>query len=212
MPIQQIGFQGRPPVFTWATKPAANAVPVGYTITIPEFSHSDWYSDGTYWRPVGGYAVLRNLSFANVSHAYATITQVAGIPAFFMPADLVATPGLHIGNSLNFHRETAAPAVGQNGSVRIGSDVNFREFGNLTISGTTANQVWRINERRLVNSGRSGFSRVSSTTGLQVNPDTWDTTALSTISGANIIVSALGVDTGGGDTLWFDSWLIEAWA
>ena len=62
MPIQQINFEGRTPVFTWATKPAANAVPVGYTITIPEFSHSDWYSNGTYWRPVGGRQVLAQRS------------------------------------------------------------------------------------------------------------------------------------------------------
>ena len=99
MPIAQLGFEGRYPVFTWATKPAANAVPVGTRITIIGWMAppSDWVSDGTYWLPVGGRAVVHAPVLVDAQATGATVQSlVASVPTWQVPANMASTPGMYI--------------------------------------------------------------------------------------------------------------------
>ncbi len=125
MPIAQLGFEGRYPVFTWATKPAANAVPVGKTITIPEFSYSDWYSDGTYWRPKGGQATLLVQDLTAFSYASTTLGILAGHTAPVLPwPELMAVPGFEIDGYLEVYRNTPANTQAYIVSLRYGAGQN----------------------------------------------------------------------------------------
>ena len=198
--------------YTWATKPAADSLPVRSRISVPEWNNSEWYTDGTYWRPVGGRAVMRNWIGANVTHSAASITIVAGVPGLLLPADLVATPGLSMRNRVMFHREAEAAAASQTANIRIGIANNSRQFGNLNLIGATANQKWLIDETRTVNTGLTTFSQASGTTGQPSAVEPYDPIPLSNISNQTLIISGYGVDTGGSDVWYFDQWLTEIYA
>lgn len=62
--------------YTWAKKPDANSVPVGTLITIRDFCYSDWYSDGTYWRPRGGRCVLVHADLRTYTTTSTTEAQI----------------------------------------------------------------------------------------------------------------------------------------
>jgi len=44
--------------YATASAPAANTVPVDSRILISDMRSSEWYSDGTYWRPLGGQQLI----------------------------------------------------------------------------------------------------------------------------------------------------------
>ncbi|NCU02326.1 hypothetical protein GXC69_12590, partial [Candidatus Macondimonas diazotrophica] len=84
-----------PPEYTWAGKPSA-AGNAGKEIIVTDFNRSRWYSDGTYWRPVGGEQVVHNPVLTNATASSATLQLVASVPGWQMPEDLVNTPGVAV--------------------------------------------------------------------------------------------------------------------
>jgi len=80
-------------VFTSATAPAASAVPAGTVITLSDYRYSRWYSDGTYWRPVGGVQLIYSAptvcdavtsGTGEVQLAIATVGITVTVPAMVM--------------------------------------------------------------------------------------------------------------------------------
>lgn len=72
----------------WADRPSAAAVTAGTRIVVEDVganNYSEWFSDGTYWRPVGGSLLLFNW----VSGKDAPLASIAGISA------LAEFPGLN---------------------------------------------------------------------------------------------------------------------
>ena len=97
MPIQQLQPEFIRPIYsgTWAGKPSA-AGNAGKEIIVTDFNRSRWYSDGTYWRPVGGEQVVHNPILADATASSATLQPVASVPSWQMPADLANTPSIKI--------------------------------------------------------------------------------------------------------------------
>lgn len=66
------------PVLTWATKPAANAFPVGVPVYISDVGvgGSTWFTDGTNWYPQGGKVLIAQNS--NPISITGTLTDQTG--------------------------------------------------------------------------------------------------------------------------------------
>ena len=96
MPIQILQPEFIRPIYigTWAGKPSA-AGNAGKEIVITDWNRSRWYSDGTYWRPVGGEQVVHNQSLLIATASSTTLQVVASVPGWQMPSDLVM-PALSI--------------------------------------------------------------------------------------------------------------------
>lgn len=56
IPVSSIG------TLAAASVPAASSVPVNTRVTIGDLRNSDWYSDGTYWRPAGGRQLIYSMA------------------------------------------------------------------------------------------------------------------------------------------------------
>lgn len=98
MPIAQLMIEGRYPKYTWGSKPAANSVSAGTRVTITGWTapDSDWVSDGTYWIPVNGRAVVHSPVLIGAFAASASLSVVASVPGWQMPADIVNTPRVSV--------------------------------------------------------------------------------------------------------------------
>ena len=46
---------------TWAGRPAAGLVPVGTELQVTDYANQKFISDGTYWRPAQGGALLKSI-------------------------------------------------------------------------------------------------------------------------------------------------------
>ena len=193
---------------TWATKPPA-AGNAGKEIIVTDYRRSRWYSDGTYWRPVSGRAVLRNWVGANVTFSSGSMAQISVVPTITIPADMIATPGLSVRNRVVWHRQSAAAAANQAGSLRIGADVNQRHLGWASITGLTAPMMFLLDETRTINTGLTTFSQVSNLSGQPALNETYWPQQLSLISGQPLMLSGNGVDTAGSDVWYMDQWLTE---
>lgn len=72
------------PSFTWANRPAANSVPVGYEISTPalvsDMGQLFWVSDGNDWHPKGGMQVIYQLPADIVIPAGSTNLRLINIP------------------------------------------------------------------------------------------------------------------------------------
>ena len=75
-----------PPEYTWETKPSA-AGNAGKEIILTDIGRSRWWSNGTYWRPVGGRQVLAQRSNNPVTVQNTSITTAETIGPF--PGGLV---------------------------------------------------------------------------------------------------------------------------
>ena len=97
MPIQILQPEFIRPIYsgTWAGKPSA-AGNAGKEIIVTDFNRSRWYSDGTYWRPVGGEQVVHNPILTNATASSGTLALVASVPGWQMPSDLADTPSISI--------------------------------------------------------------------------------------------------------------------
>ena len=114
-----------PPEYTWATKPSA-AGNSGKRITITGWMAppSDWVSDGTYWLPVGGSAVVHAPLLVNAQAQSSGLSQVASVPEWLMPSALARTPGAYIEASV--YGTVANSSAAQTRTLAVGADVNKR--------------------------------------------------------------------------------------
>ena len=65
-----------PFIVAWASRPAANTVPVGTEIQVTDYANQKWVSDGTVWRPAQG-RVLIGQQYGKVSQPLATLNNTA---------------------------------------------------------------------------------------------------------------------------------------
>lgn len=91
----QVVFQGAA-----ASRPAASTVPVGSIAVFADLGpgtstnrRSWWWSDGTYWRPVGGRQYI-DVQAGSIAAPVATLTGTGAIQAFVLPRDLLIPAGL----------------------------------------------------------------------------------------------------------------------
>ena len=78
---------------TWAGKPAVHIVPVGTELSVTDLNKSVFYSDGGYWRPVGGRAQIA-MQTGTVSVPLATLSAAGKFSLaggdILIPAGLIA--------------------------------------------------------------------------------------------------------------------------
>lgn len=67
-----------PFIVAWASRPAANAVPVGTELQVTDYGNQKWVSDGTYWRPAQG-RVLLTQKVGSLTAPIAAIQSVSGV-------------------------------------------------------------------------------------------------------------------------------------
>ena len=97
MPIVQLQseFSGfiSPTEYTWASKPPA-AGNAGKEIILTDMGRSRWASNGAYWYPVGGYAVLKRNNLQSITGTYPALAEVPNaFNGFVIPNDLAQSPG-----------------------------------------------------------------------------------------------------------------------
>ena len=136
MPIQQLQPEFIRPIYsgTWAGKPSAvgNA---GKEIILTDMGRSRWYSDGTYWRPVGGMMAFPvNCQGVSSSNPALTAVTVPNMPLLPLK-EWLSTPGCSIETRARFHR--TSPANTQNMNVILdGATVRM-----LQTQGANTNQA-----------------------------------------------------------------------
>lgn len=99
---------GGPTAFTWANRPDATAVQARTRIWISDFGAgggSEWYSDGTNWRPVGGQIVLPGTVTPVTFTAQSPSFKLLVGKSFEIPAGMII-PGCYAEASAKW--ETAA--------------------------------------------------------------------------------------------------------
>lgn len=130
-----IGFIG---TYTTAAAPAASTVPVGSRILISDMRSSEWYSDGTYWRPAGGIQLIYSAATdcdaitggtGEVQIAIATVGITVTIPA------IVMAPSMEIRQSHSIIKTGTAGTVTQR--IRQ-TNVAGTNLGYTTALGATA--------------------------------------------------------------------------
>lgn len=181
---------GALPSYTWATRPSASGVSTRAKIHISDIGPangqgSEWYSDGTNWRPVGDHVIIggsaTEVSIGNVSpnttiNLYRSITLPAGIILPGCYAE-VLTKWSHTGSTNNkFMRlylgGTGGTLLGQYNTVvagNVSSDLMWHiDF--ITSAGGAGTQLGKV-----INVAGTGSSTSAHYTG-SVN-----TTAASTL-------------------------------
>jgi len=150
MPIAQLNIEGRYPKYTWGSKPAANSVSAGTRVTITGWTapDSDWVSDGTYWIPVNGRAVVHAPVLVNAQAQSPTdLLHVASVPGWQMPPEIASTPGLYVEAMLT--AEATFPSSAQARLIYIGVDAQAAAVGaTVFTSTTTGKRVWAKTFRR----------------------------------------------------------------
>jgi len=132
-----------PPEYTWATKPSA-AGNSGKRITITGWMAppSDWVSDGTYWLPVDGRAVVHAPELVNALAQQAAFLPVASVPGWQMPADMASTPRLYI-EAMVTAEVTASAGNTQQRLIYVGVQARQDILGvHVFTSTTTGKRFW----------------------------------------------------------------------
>lgn len=109
--------------FAWASRPSASAVAVGSKIKITDYGYSEWYTDGTYWRPVNGQIVLAERS-GSVASPIGTVTGVTAgqftlSPTMLIPAGMLAYGSAQIIVDAQYYRRGATATA--TASARFGT-------------------------------------------------------------------------------------------
>lgn len=90
--------QGGPTAFTWANRPDATAVPPRTRIWVSDFGvggGSEWYSDGTHWRPVNNHLILPGTITPVTFTAQSPSLKINVHHSFAIPAGMII-PGCRI--------------------------------------------------------------------------------------------------------------------
>lgn len=81
-----------PTAFTWANRPDASAVPARTRIWVSDFGvggGSEWYSDGTNWRPVGNHVILPGTTTPVTFTAQSPTFKLNVHHSFAIPAGMI---------------------------------------------------------------------------------------------------------------------------
>ena len=123
---------------TWVGRPAVGLVPVGTELQVTDYANQKFISDGTYWRPAQGRALIYSRSADSISTPIATLsaTGVFALPGGspIIPAGMIA-PQTKVCAVAQFRKYGSSGSV--NAGVRLGT------------SGTTSDSYlcggWLIN-------------------------------------------------------------------
>jgi hypothetical protein len=132
MPIAQLNIEGRYPKYTWASKPAANSVSAGTRVTITGLTapDSDWVSNGAYWAPVGGTAILVRKNLQSFAGAFPTNAEVVGaFGGFIIPDGLLMSPGAPTFEVRVQARRLGTLASTQAAQLSVGTDTSQSFLG-----------------------------------------------------------------------------------
>lgn len=110
----------------WASRPAADAVPVGTELQVTDYANQKWISDGASWRPAQGRVVIKQL-FGSLATPIATIAA-ASAGFFSIPGGSPKIPaGMIVPNSrVVGHIETRKEGAASNFVLgfRLGTQQN----------------------------------------------------------------------------------------
>lgn len=177
-----------PFIVAWASRPAANAVPIGTELQVTDFANQKWVSDGAYWRPAQGRALLLSKSsgasgfIAQISGLTAAVFAVSGneIPASMIPPQgrlLVASDGFKTGAAAGYRLRTHLGLLNNAGDPEITSVVGGSATGSSFAMSTSARfgqETGRFSSRGGLGEGVSstaGFTMNSKNTGLNTQED-----------------------------------------
>lgn len=144
--------------YTWATKPAASAVPVGTQIRASDVGvgsgGSIWYSDGSDWRPLGGSVILKQLA-GNIASPAVSFTGSTTEQQLVMPGGNVRIPAgmLLAGGILNISTMER--------TVIVGGSTNFARKMRISTGGLVFNGSSVIDSSLTPNNCYAGDVRVS---------------------------------------------------
>ena len=84
---------------TWANRPAVGLVPAGTELQVTGYANQKWISDGAYWRPAQGRAILKELH--GLIAAGRQIAQLSGVSSgiFTIPGGCKIPAGMVIPHS-----------------------------------------------------------------------------------------------------------------
>lgn len=174
MPIQKLQPEFSRPIYEglWASKPAA-AGNAGKEIIVTDWNRSRWYSDGTYWRPVGG-LVAFPVNCQGVSANTATLTAVTVPNMPLLPLkDWLSTPGASLEAWARLHRTTPASTQAAIVTLSVPPSVSFFYIQGGTNTnpavfarGTVANYNSTMMLRSVSAEPTSGFVAADLTTAL----------------------------------------------
>ena len=198
-----------PPEYTWATKPAA-AGNAGKEIIVSDMHNSEWYSDGTYWRPKNGRAVLFHRDLTSISGAFSTTGAVAAAGTFTMSSDLANIP------AVRFRTEVAAARnnlVGtQAALLGVGdSPTNFFALSYSQASGSASVRVVRTSGEFNRNVVESFVTTAQNSTNL-FSEQAATAYSLSSVQNAVLSLYARNGSTDSSETWAFYYWRMEVLA
>lgn len=75
---------------TWAGRPAVGLVPTGTEIVVSDYGYQKWVSDGTYWRPAQGSALIAQKHGTATAPVAVLSATTAGV--FTLPGGKIAIP------------------------------------------------------------------------------------------------------------------------
>ena len=131
MPIQILQPEFIRPIYsgTWAGKPSATGN-AGKEIIVTDFNRSRWASNGTYWYPVGGYAVLKRKNLQSITGAYPALAEVPNaFDGFIIPDDLLLSPGAPTFEGRAYARRNGTLGTAQSYRLEIGFDGTAANLG-----------------------------------------------------------------------------------
>ena len=131
----------------WASKPAANTVPVGTRLTVSDQRMTDWVSNGTHWYPESGRQIVHLPNLSGATAQSATLALVAAVPGWQMPTDMANIPNLYI-EALCICTTSSASSQQQR-QLYIGTSADNNCIATLVnAAATNARRMWGKTHRR----------------------------------------------------------------
>lgn len=163
----------------WVDRPAANLVPVGTELQVTDYANQKFISDGTYWRPAQGRALLKELH--GLVAIGGQIAQLSGVSSglFTIPGGCKIPAGMIIPHSRLFAQADGFK-TGTNGTA------NWRVFLGTTNSVSDSQMTtFNISNTNGINAVGAGAARFGTATD-RYNSRNWQGEGLTTGSNTSM--------------------------
>lgn len=178
-----------PFIVAWASRPAANAVPIGTELQVTDYGNQKWISDGTYWRPAQGRAIIKGV-FGLVA-AGGQIAQLSGVSSgvFAIPGGSVKIPTGMILPHSRLYTQADGFKSGTNGTA------NWRVFLGTTNSVSDSQiTTFNLSNTNGINAVGSGAARFGTATD-RFNSRNWQGEGITAGSNTSMIDRLGNVNT-----------------
>lgn len=205
MPIQQLQPEFSRPIYEglWASKPAA-AGNAGKEIIVTDFNRSRWASNGTYWYPVGGYAVLKRKNLLSITGAYPALAEVPNaFDGFVIPDDLLSSPGAPTFEGRAYARRNGTLGTAQPYRLQIGFDAAAAHLGFVEGTAAAAQAAVRTFGQMIQASSAGDYHYVNVSAASDAQSSVVSGVVFSTLSGSPIKLLARNGATDGSETWGF---------